>query len=178
LIAFKFRNNVFILKKITDQNLKSFFSQQMDLEYLSLKGKIQYTSNTILSILNNYKKLKTLRLSGEFFLHSNIRYLFFILPLFIETSFSNLSSTNIEEINFEQLNKFTELELTNSIIDVKFIQKLLSTSKTLKRLDLSYCTKLTDIAFSKFACPLEVLTLNYLNLVKQITKWGFKKIAS
>lgn len=92
---------------------------------------------------------------------SQLFYLYLLIS--VDIGFSTLSSDNIDESTFY----FTELDLTNSFVDVRLIQKLLSTSKTLKCLDLSYCTKMTDAAFkvNKFTCPLEFLSLNYLNLL-------------
>jgi F-box and leucine-rich repeat protein 2/20 len=128
---------------IQDINLFNLLSANPNITKLSLK---QFTginlTQSLLYIVNNMNKLETLLLN--------------------DTGFDSLLTINIDNILFERFQSLVHLDISNSKGDNQFVSKILRNSRTLKKVNLSYCIKLTDEAFISINCPIEDLDLNFL----------------
>lgn len=82
---------------------------------------------------------------------------------------ASLTTDDFEKINFAALTNLQHFDISTSIGNNSLIKKLLSKSKSLKSLNLGYCTKLDDDVFSSLviSCPLEELNLSFARVSNQ-----------
>ena len=94
-------------------------------------------------------------------------YLFFYILLSkTDHGFDSLLD-DINRINFDNLENLTSLDISCSKSNDKIVEKLFKSSKTLKSINLSYCSKITDNLFIGLSinCPLEELNLSFVQQV-------------
>ena len=75
---------------------------------------------------------------------------------------------DINVIKFENMISLNKLDLSNSSGENKLVSSLLSKCLSLKALNISYCLKITDEAFTSasISSRLEELNLSYAKQVK------------
>lgn len=135
-------------ENITDSSLTSLFNYNKNFTYLSMKRTNQYSSEVILSIINNLSKLETLLLT--------------------DIGFNCLIGLDLNSIKFENLTSLHKLDLANSNGDNTLVSSLLLKCVSLQSLNISYCLKITDDTFTSATIKSQLQELN-LSYIKHIT---------